>query len=107
MSYFYMSIHIESSIRWSFLFGIDTKLYLFGVGIASFVIYAVGALVLTLDSGTEQHSIESQYYLAMLDKIGLSIFIIYEVLLVLLLMIFKLVLKNVYSKQLTSIMHFY
>ena len=66
----YIGVHIESSIRWSFLFGIDTKVYLLGVGITSFVIYAVGAFILTFDQGAQQHSIESQYYLAMLDKIG-------------------------------------
>ena len=104
LSYFYMGIHIESSIRWSLLFGIDTKVYLLGVGIASFVIYAVGAIILTFDQGAEQHSIESQYYLAMLDKIGWSIFIIYEVFLMLLLMLFKLILKNVYGNHTSLIL---
>ena len=94
LSYFYIGIHIESSIRWSFLFGIDTKVYLLGVGITSFVIYAIGAFILMFDQGAQQHSIESQYYLAMLDKIGWSIFIMYEVFLVLLLMLFKLIMKK-------------
>lgn len=95
MSYWYISPHIESSIRWSYFFGVDTKVYMMGIGIASALVYAVGAVIMNVEEQSQQQNGISQYHLAVLDKVGLSIFVIFEIFMVLLLLLFKLLTKEV------------
>lgn len=65
-----------------------------GVGITTSVIYAIGAVVLTKEDQRHQGGV-SQYHLAMLDKVGLTIFVVCEIFMILLLLLFKLILKDV------------
>lgn len=95
LSYWYICMHIESSLRWSFFFGVDTKVYTMGVGIATSVIYAIGAVVMKIEKGSREQSGVSQYHLAMLDKVGLTMFVICEIFMILLLLLFKLIIKDV------------
>lgn len=95
LSYWYICPHIESSIRWSFFFGVDTKVYMFGVGITSSIIYAAGAVIMNVEDEHKQQIGTNAYHLAVLDKVGLSMFVIYEIFMVLLLLLFKLLSKEV------------
>jgi hypothetical protein len=95
LSYLYITEHIEGSIRWSFFFGLDNKWYMYGVAGTSTVIYLIAAFVMTIDEGNRDNGSVSEYQLATLDKVGLSVFVIYEIFMILLLLLFKLVIKDV------------
>lgn len=85
---------MESSVRWSFFLGVDTKVYTTGFGVAISVVCAIGAVIMNIDEDTDKLTGISQYHLSILDKIGLTMFIVFEILMVLLLMMFELVTKE-------------
>lgn len=95
LSYLYITEHVEGSIRWTFFFGIDNKIYMYGVAAASTVTYFVAAFIMTIEDGQHNKGGISEFQLATLDKVGLSVFIIFEIFMVLLLLLFKLVIKDV------------
>lgn len=97
MSYLCVGIHVESAIRWYIFFGVDTKTYMIGVGVVSFFIYAIGAFVMVV-AEEDQDGSQAENKSVIVDKISLSIFIVFEVFQVLLLLMFKLIIKDVVSK---------
>lgn len=94
LSYLYINEHIEGSIRWSFFFGLDNKIYLYGVAVTTSIIYFIAAFIMTVDEGQQNLGTTPEYQLATLDKVGLSVFVIYEIFMILLLLLFKLVMKD-------------
>ena len=65
-----------------------------GVGITTSIVYAIGAIILSKEKEQHQGGV-SQYHLAMLDKVGLSLFVVFEIFMILLLMLFKLITRDV------------
>lgn len=71
------------------------KVYMMGVGVTSAIIYAAGAVIMNIEQPNQQQNGITQYHLAMLDKVGLSMFVIVEIFMVLLLLLFKLITKEI------------
>jgi hypothetical protein len=66
-----------------------------GVGIATSVIYGIGAIILSVEEGPSIQNGVSQYHLATLDKVCLTMFVVLEIFMVLLFLMFKLITHEV------------
>jgi hypothetical protein len=66
-----------------------------GVGISSSVIYAIGAIIMSVEEGNQIQNGVSHYHLASLDKVCLTMFVVLEIFMILLFLMFKLITHEV------------